>query len=170
MLINGNIYAQDGNLAGPELQIYPTGLLPGMTMDMPMGEKWLLNLKAGYNIVRHRDLGEHEDERGGGFGFSGGILYRLHEKWWLGARNDVWFNTIDWKDNIDQVNEISGTTDVTVIQPTAMLQYVIQKDDWFFRPSIAFGVEVNVKTEGSDVGEGPILLVGITASRVIGKK
>jgi hypothetical protein len=34
-------------------------------------------------------------------------------------------------------------------------------DNWIFTPGIAFGVEINVKTEGEPVGEGAIILVGL---------
>ena len=49
---------------GIEIQAYPTGLIPGIRAEWGWGEQQSVHLRLGYNIVRHRDLGEHEDERG----------------------------------------------------------------------------------------------------------
>lgn len=155
---------------GLEIQAYPTGVIPGIHLEWGLSEKDGLLTRIGYNLVRHRDLGKHEDERGGGFGFTLG--YRRYFKanrngLFIGAKNDVWFNKIDWKDNIGQPNEVNGQTDITVLQPTAELGYVLNlgQNDWIFVPSVAFGAEINVKTEGAAVGEGAILLIGFTLGK-----
>ena len=59
----------------------------------------------------------------------------------------------------------SGKTDITVLQPTIQLAYIFLKNDWLFTPHLAFGFEINVKTEGEEVGEGAILLGGISIGR-----
>lgn len=158
---------------GPEVQAYPTGILSGVRADFGFKEFNTIHLRVGYNLVRHRDLGEHEDERGGGFGFSLGYKRYFKpgfQKWFLGLRSDLWFNDIDWKDNIGLINEIRGNTDVTVFQPTLEGGYTLLMGEgkWFFSPSIAFGAEINVDTDGAEVGQGAILLVGFSIGKRFG--
>lgn len=147
-----------------ELQVYPTGIIPGIRIEQNQGEMSATHLRIGYNWIRHRDLGVQEDERGDGFGFTIGhkrYFKNNHQGWNIGLKTDFWRNTLDWKNNINQVDEITGTTKITVIQPTAELGYLIQKENFHLTPTIAFGYEWNVKTEGEPTGEGAILLLGI---------
>jgi len=155
---------------GLEVQIYPTGIIPGLHFEYGLSEKDGLLGRVGYNAVDHRDLGVQDDETGGGFGFSLG--YRRYFKadrqgFFLGARTDLWFNRIDWRENPDLPIEVSGVTDVTVLQPTAEAGYVfnLKKEGWSFIPSIAFGAEINIQTAGRPVGEGAIVLVGFNFRR-----
>lgn len=147
-----------------EFQAYPTGLIPGIQIEKGFGEKDALHLRLGYQYIRHGDFGVHEDERGDGYGFSLGYKHYLKENftgWFWGLRNDLWWNTLDWKDNIGTSNEIGGTTEIVVVQPTAMAGYLFELGETgFFTPSIAFGFEVNVQTEGEETGQGAILLLG----------
>ncbi len=160
--ISGN--AQMVDLAF-EFQAYPTGLLPGLRLEKSIGQKQTLHLRLGYNWMRHRNLGVQEDERGDGFGFS--IGYKRYLKadfsgFFFGLKNDFWFNRLDWKDQIGNPDETMGRTKITVIQPTAEIGFLWKwKDTWFLAPNLAFGYEVNVKTEGAKVGEGAILLLGV---------
>ncbi len=151
---------------GLEVQAYPTGVIPGIHLEWGVGSKNGVLARIGYNIVRHRDLGVHEDERGGGFGFSLGYRRYFKENrngFFLGARTDLWFNDVAWRDDIDLPTEISGDTEVTVLQPTAEAGYVLNLNKgWIFVPSIAFGAEININTEGAPVGEGAIVLLGFT--------
>lgn len=148
------------------LQVYPTGFIPGIHIEWGLNQKSALVTRVGYNVVRHRDLGEHEDERGGGFGFTLG--YRRYfkdvkEGFSLALKSDLWFNDVDWKDFIDEPNEVSGQTDVTVLQPTLEAAYFIKlgTNNWFFVPSLALGAEINIRTVGAEVGQGAILLAGV---------
>ena len=154
---------------GLELQQYPTGTLPGIHIGRSLGngQHWL-DLRLGYNIVYHGDAGVHEDETGGGFGVSPAYQY-----WWkpgreglfLGFRVDFWDNTIDWKDNIGQTNEIRGTTEILVVQPTALLGYGLTiGEQWRFVPTFGLGAEINTQQEGEDVGQGMIALLGFQFS------
>jgi len=159
---------------GLEIQAYPTGVLSGVRADFGFGERQALHVRLGYNLVRHRDLGEHEDERGGGFGFSLGYKRYFSadfRRWFLGLRSDLWFNDVDWKDNIGMLNEVSGNTKITVLQPTLEGGFAFEfgEGQWFFTPSLAFGYEINVKTEGAEVGQGAILLAGFSIGRRFGK-
>lgn len=150
-----------------EFQAYPTGLIPGLRLEKGFAGRHAAHLRLGYNWIRHRDLGEHDDERGDGFGFTFGYKYFFREGFRglsLGARNDIWFNSLEWEDYAD-TGEISasGTTDITVVQPTAEAGYtfLLGNGNWTFTPGVAFGFEINAKTEGADVGQGAILLLGV---------
>ena len=159
---------------GLEIQVYPTGVLSGVRADFGFSQQNVLHARLGYNLVRHRDLGKHEDERGGGFGFSLGYKRYFStnfRRWFIGIRSDLWFNEIDWKDNIGVLDEISESTSITVLQPTLESGYTFEfgEGKWFFTPALAFGYEINIKTEGSKVGQGAILLAGFSIGRRFGK-
>ena len=147
-----------------EFQAYPTGLIPGVRIEKNFNERSAVHLRLGYQLINHRDLGVHESEKGNGYGFSLGYKHYLkenHEGFFLGVRNDIWLNTIDWIDNIDTPSPITGTTMITVVQPTAEGGYTfLFGDNFLFAPSIGFGFEINVRTEGEPTGQGAILLVG----------
>ena len=151
---------------GPEIQVYPTGIIPGLRIEKAINNKASFNFRIGYQWIRHRDLGVHEDERGNGFGFSLGYKRFFSDNtkgFSLSVRTDLWFNSLDWKDNIDTSDEISGQTDITVLQPTLVLEDAFRlSDSWMLVPSIGFGYEWNVKTDGEPTGEGAILLVGVS--------
>ena len=156
----------DGTLdIGLEVQAYPTGIISGLRIEKGFAGKHALHLRLGYNWIRHRDLGVHEDERGAGYGFTLGYKRYFSsdfQGWFLGLRSDVWWNKLDWKDNIDSATEVRGETNITVIQPTLKAGYsFLLANDWFFSPTLAFGYEVNVQTDGASVGEGAIVLLGI---------
>ena len=150
-----------------EFQAYPTGLIPGLRLEKGFAEKNAVSLRLGYQIIDHRDLAEHDDETGNGFGFSLGYKRYLSKKenyqgLFAGIRNDFWWNEIDWVTHVILENDITGTTDITVVQPTAELGYQwVSESGWALAPSIAFGMEINVKTEGEATGQGGILLLGV---------
>ena len=80
---------------------------------------------------------------------------------YFSIKSDVWFNTIDWTTGSE-----SGTTDITVIQPTAEIGYqFLGQSGFFISPSIAFGAEWNVSTRGEPTGQGAILLVGVQVGK-----
>ncbi len=147
-----------------EFQAYPTGLIPGLRVEYNFAERHAMHLRFGYQLINHRDLGPHDSETGNGYGLSLGYKRYFkegHEGLFLGARSDVWLNNIDWTDNIGATNQRSGTTMITVVQPTLEGGYAfIFGDNWLFAPSLGFGFEVNVRTVGEPTGEGPILLLG----------
>ena len=164
ILLSFSLHGQNYFKYGLELQAYPTGIIAGITTDYELSNQFLGHVRAGYNLVRHRDLGVHDDERGGGFGGTLGLRYylsQLYDEWFLELRSDLWFNKITWKDRIGQINQTTGKTDVTVLQPTLMGGYTFELGSLFVCPTLAFGYEINIKTKGSDVGEGAILLLGV---------
>lgn len=136
-----------------ELQAYPAGLILTSGLDIgPVG------VHAGFNLTRRQDFGKHDDERGGGFGAGA--------TWWhttplrlaglrLGLRVDVWQLGIDWEDR----GVRSGSTDITVVQPSLRAAWHVPSTPLAI--TAALGVEMNVRTDGEDVGEGPIGLLGL---------
>jgi len=153
---------------GVELQVYLTGTIPGLRYELPLSANSHLHLRAGYQIIDHRDLGKNDDETGTGYGFSLGYKYHLGgslEGFSLMVKNDFWWNTIDWM-GTEEDPTASGVTDILVLQPTVQAEYhFMLSPNLALIPSLAFGLEWNVKTEGQPTGEGPILLVGIALSK-----
>jgi len=152
-----------GITLGPELQVYPTGLLPGIRLEINLDSKSSLNLRIAAQIIDHRDLGVQDDETGNGYGIS--IGYRRFFKstvsgWSLAGRVDYWKNTIDWQSNGPP--EVTGTSKITVLQPTALLEYKFPSQSSIsITPSLGLGYEWNIKTDGEPTGEGAILLIGV---------
>ena len=165
-LFSNSVFAQNPLDISFELQAYPTGLQPGLQISKGFKDKNAMHLRVGYNWVRHGDAGVHEDERGGGFGFTFGYRRFLKSDFqglFMGVRNDFWFNTLDWADHIDKPEEEKGTAEIIVVQPTAQLGYLWNFGaNWIFSPTISWGYEINLgEDEGEDVGEGMIMLLGI---------
>lgn len=67
---------------------------------------------------------------------------------------------IDWRDD---AGPRAGSTDITVLQPTVQGGYDFSLGGGRFvlETTLAAGFEFNVRTDGEDVGEGPILLLGL---------
>ncbi len=148
---------------GIELQGYPTGFIPGLRVDLFFSDYAKVHLRAGYNLVRHGDAGEHDDERGGGPGVSVGydVLPFTSHRWMVGIRSDLWLNKVDWYDLSTGNIKVTGTTHVTVLQPTAQAGYRIPIHEGLeIWPTLSFGYEINVDTRGAAVGHGPIILIG----------
>ena len=161
LLILASVVLSGQTTLNAELQIYPTGLIPGIRFEKQFTEKTAGHIRVGVNLFDHRDLGVQSNERGSGFGFTLGASRRLSESSWsLGLRNDIWYNQVKW-DDITAPSPISSETKIVVLQPTAELTYGLSLGSLSVRPSLALGLEWNVITEGSPTGEGPILLIGV---------
>ena len=147
-----------------QVQLYPTGIIPGLKIDKSIGAHSRLSLRLGANIFDHEDLGVQDEEVGEGFGFSVGYQYYPAENkigLHLELKNDIWWNSVEWVDN---ERSISGSTDIIVVQPTINLGYTFMLGSRVaISPSAGLGLEWNVKTEGEPTGEGPIGLVGLSA-------
>jgi len=166
------LYAQEestqrhiGNI-GIDVQGYPTGAIVTLRYEHAIKERHAVNVRAGYNIIRHRNLGVQDDERGGGGGFSLGYRFYLKEQqhgFFFGAKSDVWFNEIQWKSSPNNADERSGITNIIVLQPTAEAGYcwAVANNQLGIAPYIALGSEINVMTKGEEVGQGAIFLVGL---------
>jgi len=146
---------------GFELQAYPTGVIPGIRLEKYLNSFSSVSFRLGYQLIDHRDLGVQENEEGSGYG--GSIAYRTffgscHRGLSLAVRGDLWFNKIDWENEMN-----TGTSNITVIQPTLMGEYAFRPNKSIsITPSLSFGWEWNVHTDGEPTGEGSILLVGCT--------
>ncbi|HHB78470.1 MAG TPA: hypothetical protein ENK85_04480 [Saprospiraceae bacterium] len=150
---------------GVEFQAYPTGIMPGVRLEKNFSERHALHLRVGANIFDHRDWGKHFKETGSGYGFTLGYKRYFqpgHKRWFLGLRNDLWFNQVNWTKDI-ALPPFTGTTQIMVVQPTAEGGYTFVKNHLFFTPSLGFGFEINTRTKGEPTGEGAIVLLGITA-------
>ena len=152
--------------AGPSLQAYPAGFITGVRLGYGLRPSDAIAVYAAYNTTDRRDWGEQDNEEGGGPGF--GIAWRhywganqsgLH----AGVRVDLWFLGIDWRDRRANL-EAAGETDITVLQPTVQAGYTYllgSQQRWQVAGTVALGREVNVRTDGEDVGQGAILLGGV---------
>jgi len=169
LLISWFLSSQHTGDLSAELQIYPTGIIPGISYDHHIGASSALTFRLGANIFDHRDLGVQDEEEGSGFG--GSVGYRKYfsdsrASWNWGIRTDVWFSDVEWANVGTQGGSEIGETSITVIQPTASLGYTFLTDGGFFiSPAISFGFEWNVRTVGEPTGEGSIILIGIQAGK-----
>ena len=156
---------------GISVQQYPTGFLFGTELELNFSPHHDLEWRLGANVLNHRDLGVHESEKGAGFGFSLGYRYFFkpdNTKWFIGLRNDIWWNTVNWKDFINSPLESSGQSKIVVFQPTINLGYkFLLRKNWLITPNLGFGAEFNVKTVGAEVGQGLIILWGIDIQKRI---
>ena len=173
--LTGILLSQPKISMGPEFQIYPTGAIPGVQMLIHTSEVANISLRLGYNVVYHGDAGEHDDERGGGFGFTLGYQRSLSgggAGLFAAIRSDVWFNELDWLDYDGTHVQVlaEGTSKVTVVQPTvkAGYRFDVGIQDIQLIPTLAFGFEINVRTRGAEVGQGAILLAGIAMAIPLG--
>jgi len=146
---------------GLEVRVYPAGLIPVLYGEAPLTPEDTLTFGLGANWTDRGDDGEQDDEEGWGYG--GGVGYRRalgpsDRHWFLGVRVDLWKLEIDWKDD-----NRDGTTDVLVLQPTAEGGYTFPLGpNWRGNLFAAIGAEINVDTDGEDVGEGAIALLGVS--------
>ena len=164
-------FAQEADYwaAGAEYQWYPTGHQLGVRGEYGFAPHHAIDFRAGINIINERDEGEQDLEEGSGFGFTPGYRYYLksdNSGFFGSVRSDIWLNSIDWTDLDNGVVVATGTTDITVVQPTLIAGYASQLgENWKFTPTAGFGYEINVRTDGRDVGEGPITLFGLNITR-----
>ncbi|MEM9986133.1 MAG: hypothetical protein AAF804_13655 [Bacteroidota bacterium] len=152
---------------GLEFQAYPTGLIPGVRVAWLSGQHSEWNLRVGGNFFDHQDFGVQEEEIGRGPGGSLGYRYYFRPVGtglYLGLRTDLWRNANRWRDQIGTPDESSGVSRIWVLQPTLEGGYAFDVGETLsLQPSVSFGREWNVVTEGAEVGQGLILLLGISA-------
>lgn len=160
------------------VRAYPAGMIaaagvgggwPGAGLESRPG-RIETGVWAGYNLTRRRDWGEHDDERGGGFGggveaaWFPGAVHGRNAGWFAGVRASFWRMRIDWRD--DPATPLGavrvGETDIIVVQPTFRAGYRFGFGRGLsLDVETAVGAEINVDVDGEDVGEGAILLIGL---------
>jgi len=147
---------------GGDFQWYPAGYMGGVHLAYNAKMHHSLTGRIAYNRANRKDFGKHENEKGGGAGFSLGYRYYFHYKpagFFLGARSDLWSMNIDWTDG----NE-NGSTKTWVLQPALEIGYTfLIYDKFFITPAVSNGYEINIVTKGNPVGEGFITQAGISA-------
>ena len=152
--------------AGLEVQGYPAGVILAGQASLALSAADAVALYVGYNATDRGDFGQHDDEEGGGAGLGAAIRHSFGAGgggWHMGARTDLWFLDIDWS---DAGGARVGMTAVTVLQPTARAGYAWLLFGQRLRldATLALGAEINIQTQGEDVGEGVIALGGVGLS------
>lgn len=171
VFIPTSLFAQ--NSISTEIQAYPAGIIPTVRFDYNLSITSYLTTRIGYNFTNRQDFGKNDNEEGGGPGFGLGYARTdfLTENLGLNLRTDLWFMDIDWRDTQTICGIVppcddatfSGTSKIMVLQPTIGLDYNIPlSEKLFLEPSLSFGYEINIKTNGREVGEGAILLGGLS--------
>ncbi len=155
-----------------ESQAYPAGFINSFRIDYALSDQIQLFARGGMNVTDRRNWGVKDNEEGTGSGFGVGVeVSNSHIKnLSLILRSDLWFMDIEWT-NFETIcpfappcfeNRFDGESKVTVLQPTLGVGYQIPLfGSFFIKPSVNVGYEINIYTQGEDVGEGAILLGGI---------
>lgn len=145
-----------------ELRAYPAGGIASLGALFDYDPRTELGISLAYNRAERGDAGEHDHESGDGFGI--GIearrFYRASASgWFYGARAELFQLDIDWRDD----GGARGQSEITVLQPTARLGYRFALPGSARTLEIAggLGAEINLDTDGEQVGEGAIGLIGI---------
>ncbi len=165
---NENAGSTHKKQAGVEVQWYPAGWIVGPVFNYFINPKHVLNFRAGVNMAnRHDWSGLNDDEQGTGFGGSIGYRFLFTPKrnsFFLGARIDLWNMKINWENDPGTVQETSGSTRLLVLQPSVEMGYWInfKNSKWDMLLSGGIGQEINIKTNGKEVGQGGMWLLGIS--------
>lgn len=149
-----------------ELQAYPTGIIPSIGIAKAIQTHSEIHFRLGANLIDHQDFGVQDSEKGKGFGGSISYLYfrsEVHKGIFAGVRSDLWRNSLEWSNGQEPVIA-TGVSKILVLQPTAILGYRHIKSDknWFIQPTLSFGREFNIHTKGAEIGQGWILLFGLS--------
>jgi hypothetical protein len=161
--------AEPGIAWGVDAEVYPAGAVIAARGEKQVSDHAVVAGRVGYNFTERGDFGEHDDESGGGPGF--GFTYRRwlgegFQGWFWGARADLFWLEVDWEDDLSGGGKREGTSDIIVLEPVGQGGY-----SWTLPAgarldlAASLGVEINVDTDGEDVGEGTILLFGLTWSK-----
>ncbi len=155
-----------GHANGLELQAYPAGVVAAFHHQHTFGNHEVGTVRVGWNLTERGDFGEHDDEDGGGPGF--GVGWRHYQElggegWYWGGRVDLWSMEINWRDKPNR----RGESEILVLQPTVEggYRFRLGASPWMLDLGLAVGAEINVDTDGEDVGEGAILLLGASFLR-----
>ena len=154
---------------GSEIQLYPAGIMPLITSNIFLNDKWALRFRMGGNFADRQDFSPYnDDEVASGFGATIGLVryvpYR-NGHFIFGASIDTWNMWTDWKDGLQSQNPTSGKTYNLVIQPWVNAGYLFDVSNrWNLGGSLGFGREINVITRGEKVGEGWMGILTLSAN------
>jgi hypothetical protein len=170
------LWSQDGNAEkqlpiriGAQLQVYPAGIIPVITAEIPLTYTSSLLLRAGLNIADRKNFSPYNDhESGQAYGGTIGLRKSWAKKKAAikgGLNCDLWNMTINWSNNIGQINETRGSTHTFVVQPYIDCGYYYPLGNRIEASGgLGFGREINVITEGKKVAQGWMgsLLIGLS--------
>lgn len=164
-IISGKINAQEMGYTttdiGGSFQWYPAGTISGLHFAFNSRLHHSVMFKLGYNKTNRKDQGDHDNEKGDGWGGSVGYRYYFKpfpHKFFIGTRCDLWRMKIDWNEGTQ-----SGQSKTWTLQPVLEIGYTFfVNDQMFITPSIANGADINVRTEGQKVGQGFKTLLGLS--------
>lgn len=146
---------------GAEFRGYPSGEIVSGFLGTDLGNEYFGAASVSYNFAQRGNNGRHDDENGGGVG--GGLTVDKYfrpaqQGWFVGGRVEVFFLNIDYRDPGG-----SGSSDITVLQPTARGGYAFSfdHDRYGVQLGLSLGAEINVHTKGAEVGDGAIVLGGV---------
>ena len=144
-----------------EVRGYPSGAIISAGLGRGFGDNYYASAHGAYNFVDRGSNGEFDNEEGFGSGFGVTVdkfFQPAQTGWFVGGRAEMFVLDIDYRDP-----GVRGSSDTTVFQPTARGGY-----GWQFAggryglvAALSVGAEINVDTNGEDVGEGAILLGGL---------
>jgi len=154
---------------GGEFQIYPTGFIIAARYRHLFHPNLAWMGYLGANFTDRDDEGEHDHEEGEGPGFGAALRWYLEDGGtglYAGGRADVWFLEIDWRDDGFLFFDRAGTTDVIVLQPTGQVGWAwsLADDRFQLETGLSLGLEINVREDGEGVGDGAIILGGVSGS------
>jgi len=148
---------------GISFQLYPAGVITTITTEYIQINNSSLLLRIGGNFADRKDYSDYNDNETGA-GFGGTIGYRRYfhmgnGKIIAGLNTDIWNMWINWKNDIGEANETSGQTYTLVLQPWLESGYFLQLNNSPIQLGITlgFGREINIITDGKDVGQGWML-------------
>ena len=134
-----------------------------------MGDQDLYYARVAGNFTDRQDFAEHDRETGHGGGLGAGWRHYLTpwtnrsearpNGWQYGVRLDLFALRISYRDPGPRF----GHSNILVLQPSAEFGY-----GWStpglgrLELNLGLGAEINVNTDGEDVGEGAIALLGLT--------
>ena len=151
---------------GVSVQVYPSGVIPTINYEYYLTGNTSIQHRLGVNIIDRQDFSDENDEETG-FGFGGTLGVRYHftkpkGEFIIGTNLDLWNTWIDWKNNSNEITQTSGNTYTLVLQPWLEAGYFIKlKNTSKIGFTGGFGREINVITNGKNVGEGWIGSISI---------